>query len=168
VTASPVRTLVGGLGYRWQGDGSFGLTVTDALAQLPLGPAVVIADLGYGAIYAAQDIAAAAPERLILIAAVERGEAPGTIRRYRYDRPLPPDDEILARVREAGAGVIDLDHLLVIAQQMQMLPAEVVVIEVEPLDTTTATELTPLLQARVDEVVELVRAALAPLALEPA
>jgi hydrogenase maturation protease len=164
----PVRAFVGGVGYRWQGDNSFGVTVTDALAQLPLGPGVVVADLGYGAIYAAQDIAAAAPERLILIAAVERDDTPGAIRRYRYDRPLPSDDEILARIREAGAGVIDLDHLLIIAQQMQMLPAEVIVIEVEPLDTTTAAELTPLLRDRLEQVIDLVRAELARGSLEPA
>jgi hydrogenase maturation protease len=153
--AAPM-TLVGGVGYRWHGDGSFGLLAADALAQLPLGAWAVVSDLGYGAIYAAQDIAAIRPERLILVAAMERGDAPGTVRRYRYDRPLPPPDEILARVREAGAGVIDLDHLLIITQQMQMLPPEVLVFEVEPLDTTLATSLTPLLRSRLDEVIAMI------------
>jgi hydrogenase maturation protease len=166
--AAPPLTLVGGVGYRWHGDGSFGLAAADALAQLPLGPSVVVSDLGYGAIYAAQDIAEAAPERLVLIAAIERGDEPGTIRRYRHDRPLPPADEILARVREAGAGVIDLDHLLIIGQQMQMLPPEVIVIEVEPLDMTTTTELTPLLQSRLGEVIDMVRADLGTCSVEPA
>lgn len=159
-------TLVGGVGYRWHGDGSFGVCATDALAHLALPASVLVADLGYGAIYAAQDIAQTGAERLILVAAVERGDAPGTVRRYRYDRALPPADEILARVREAGAGVIDLDHLLIIAQQMELLPDDVLVIEVEPLDLAIGMELTPLVQSRLHEVIGMIRAEVEPRALE--
>lgn len=150
--------MIGGVGYRWQGDGSFGVVAADRLAAADLPASTVVTDLGYGAIYAAQEIADAEPLRLILIAAVTRGEAPGSIRRYHYDRELPPPDEILARVREAGAGVIELDHLLVIAQHMDALPRDVTIVEVEPLAVEPAIELTPLLQSRLDEVVDIIRA----------
>lgn len=152
------ETVIGGVGYRWHGDGSFGVLASDALAAEVWPESVQVLDLGYGAIYAAQDIAAAQPARLILIAAMPRGDEPGTLRRYRYDGCLPAPEEILARVREAGAGVIDLDHLLIIGRHMEALPADVVVFEVEPLDTETGIELTPLLRSRLDEVIALVRA----------
>ena len=157
VAAIVITIMIGGVGYRWQGDGSFGLIAADRLAAAGLPPSVLVADLGYGAIYAAQDIAAARPDRLILIAAVPRGDAPGSLRQCRYDRPLPAADEILARIREAGAGVIDIDHLLVIAHHMEALPADVTVIEVEPLEMETASELSPLLESRLEELVHRLR-----------
>ncbi|MDL1950530.1 hypothetical protein FBQ97_12045, partial [Acidobacteria bacterium ACD] len=45
-----------------------------------------------------------------------------------------PDEGIQARIREAGAGAIDLDHLLVIAQYFDALPDDVIVFEMEPVD----------------------------------
>ena len=141
-TCAP-RTLIGGIGYRWRRDASLGVVASDALARLEWPPQVSVADLGYGAIYAAQDVADADPpyERLILIAASERGRTPGSIHRYRYEPHAVDPDETLARVREAGAGVIDLDHLLVIGSQMRALPPEVVVFEIEPPDTDPGVEL---------------------------
>lgn len=159
-------TLVGGVGYRWHGDGSFGVLATDALAHVALPSSVMVADLGYGAIYAAQDIAQSGATRVILVAAVERGDPPGTVRRYRYDKELPSPDEILARVREAGAGVIDLDHLLIIAQQMNLLPSDVLVIEVEPADVGTGTELSPMMQSRLRDVIGMIRAEVEPQPVE--
>ena len=137
------RTLIGGVGYRWQRDASLGLVLIDELARDAWPPSVECADLGYGAIYAAQDLADAQPPytRLILVAAVEHGDEPGSVRRYRYNGRLPSDEEIHARVREAGAGVIDLDHLLVIAQHMNALPRDVVVFEVEPFEIGASVEL---------------------------
>jgi Ni,Fe-hydrogenase maturation factor len=55
------RTLIGGVGYRWQRDASFGLAVVDELARLDRPAGVEVADLGYAAIYVAQDQAEAVP-----------------------------------------------------------------------------------------------------------
>lgn len=41
-----------------------------------------------------------------------------------------------ARIREAGAGVIDLDHLLLLAEHFHALPADVEIIELEPVQTS--------------------------------
>jgi hydrogenase maturation protease len=126
------RVLIGGVGYRWQGDASFGLVAGDALARLSWPPGVDVMDLGYGALLVTDDLLAAAPpyERLILLGAVARGRPPGLYER-RWDGTLPDADEIQARVREAGAGIIDLEHLLVVAQHFGALPKDVRIIELE-------------------------------------
>jgi hydrogenase maturation protease len=154
-----VRTLIGGVGHRWQRDASFGVVATDRFAALDWPGSVTVADLGYGAIYAAQDIADADPkyDRVVLIAAMPRGREPGSLYSYWYDRPLPPDEEIQERVREAGAGVIDLDHLLVIADRLGALPPRVFVIEVEPVDMSPGIELTAIAEARIAEAEALAR-----------
>lgn len=128
------RVLVGGVGYRWMGDASFGPVVADRLAELPRAPGVEVDDLGYGAHFVAQDLEAADPPygRLVLVAGVERGRAPGTLQRTLW-RPAPcAAEEIQERMREAGAGVVDLDHLLVIGHHFAALPPEVVLFELEP------------------------------------
>lgn len=153
-----MRVLVGGVGYRWMRDASFGLIASDELARDP-GIGVDVADLGYGAIYAAQDLADARPpyQRLILLAGAARGREPGRIYRYRWAETLPDEEEIQARIREAGAGVIDLDHLLIIAQYFGALPEEVIVIEVEPVETTGGEGLSSKVSALLPEVIEWVR-----------
>lgn len=160
-----VQVLIGGVGYRWQGDASVGLVASDTLARLDWPAGIKIEDLGYGAIYVAQDLAQADPpyQRLILLAGLERGRPPGRIYHYAWQGALPDDEEVQARIREAGAGVIDLDHLLVIAQRLEALPEEVIVFEIEPVDASPAEELSPQVANLLPELTDLVKeAALAP------
>lgn len=144
-----MQTLIGGVGYRWQRDASFGVVAADALAAMAWPPDVAVEDLGYGALLVALDLSDAAPpyDRLILISGVARGRKPGSLHRYPYREPLPADEEVQARVCEAGGGVIALDHLLIIAHRLGALPAQVEVIEFEPLDSSPGIELTPAGQA---------------------
>ena len=139
-----IRTLIGGVGYRWMRDASFGLVVSDMLARERWPGEVEIADLGYGALYVTLDLLDKQPslDRLVLIAATVRDRPPGTLSCTRYRPELAPTDEVQARVREAGAGVIDLDHLLAIAQHFGALPNEIVCLELEPVDASGGTELT--------------------------
>jgi hydrogenase maturation protease len=129
-----LNVLIGGVGYRWQGDGSFGLVASDQLARQTWPEGITVEDLGYGAIYVAQDLADARPpyQRLVLLAGVARGREPGQLYAYDWQPSSPSEDELQARIREAGAGVIDLDHLLAIASFFGALPAEVLVVELEP------------------------------------
>lgn len=146
--------LVGGVGYRWAGDSSFGLVASDRLAEHPWPAGVTVEDFGYGALYVAQDLAAADPPlaRLILLAGVERGRPAGTLERIPWHpRPLDPE-ELQARIFEAGAGVIDLDHLLAIAQHFEALPPEVVLFELEPISLDGGVELSAGARERLEEV----------------
>jgi hydrogenase maturation protease len=154
-----LRVLIGGVGYRWQRDASFGLVASDELSRLDWPPGIEVADLGYGAIYVAQDLADARPpyDRIILLTGIARGRTPGQIYRIRWEGSTPDPEDLVARIREAGAGVIDPDHLLVIAQHFGALPDDVVVIELEPVDVTGGEDLSPEAAGHLQEVIELVR-----------
>ena len=162
---SPGRVLIGGVGYRWQRDASFGLAVSDALAVLEWPSHVQVADLGYGALYVTQDLADADPpyERLLLVAGVGRGRQPGQLYCDRWQAVVPADDEVQERVREAGAGVVDLDHLLIIAGYFGALPPEVITLELEPVEVEGGEGLSARAAALLPQAVAQARAiALAP------
>ena len=131
-----MRTLIGGVGYSYLRDGSFGPLVVAALARAPWPDGVLVEDLSYGPIAVMQRLQEADPpfDRLVLVAAVRRGRAPGAVTVYRWDRRLPDAEEIQARVAEAVTGVISLDNLLVVVGFFQALPPDVSVLEVEPED----------------------------------
>jgi hydrogenase maturation protease len=156
-SGAPGRVLVGGVGYRWQRDGSFGLAASDELARLEWPDWVEVADLGYSAIYAAQDIGAVRPQRLILLAAVVRDREPGHLYAYPWTAVPAQPEEIQARIYEAGAGVIDLDHLLIIGRQFGALPEDVLLIELEPVDMAGGEELSPPAAALLPQAVDLAR-----------
>lgn len=160
-----MRTLIGGVGYRFQSDLSFGLFVSDALHQAPDLEGVDVMDLGYGAIFVAQDLATGSPpyQRVVLVSAAVRGRGHGL-----YERsPAPPTesvDQIQERIREAGAGVIDLDHLLVIGAHFNAFPPDLRVVELEPWELSSGEALSPMAAQLLPEAIARVRAA----ALEPA
>jgi hydrogenase maturation protease len=154
------RVLIGGVGYRWQGDASFGLVAGDALARLSWPAGVDVMDLGYGALLVTDDLLAATPpyERLILLGAAARGRPPGLYER-RWDGESPDAEEIQARVREAGAGVVEIDHLLVVAQHFGALPKDVRIIEFEHEGATAREALSAEAEALLPNVIDRVRAA---------
>jgi hydrogenase maturation protease len=155
------RVLIGGVGYRWQRDASFGVVASDALAQLAWPSHAEVMDLGYGAIYAAQDLKDAQPpyQRLILLAAVERGRPPGRLYPSRWAPRSPPAEETQEFIREAGAGILHLDHLLVVAEHFQALPPWVELVELEPVDTAPGVEMSPTAMQCLSEAIALVRQA---------
>jgi hydrogenase maturation protease len=157
--AAPGRVLVGGVGYRWFGDGSFALLASDALARLDWPPGVDVLDLGYGALHVAMDLADVDPpyERVVLVAVTERGREPGRLYRSECDPGAPSAQDVQDRMYEAGAGVIDLDHLLVLGRHFDALPDDVVAIELEPHPGTTGDRLSPAAQALLPQAIELVR-----------
>src|SRR5438477_6573984 len=106
------QALIGGVGYRWSRDASFGLVVADELAKESWPETVRVTDLSYGALYVALDLLDWHPplDRLVLIAGVPRGREGGGLYVRRWQPPaVPPDDlEVQARICEAGGGVIDV------------------------------------------------------------
>jgi hydrogenase maturation protease len=154
-----MRVLVGGVGYRWFGDASFALLVSDALGDVAWPVEVDVLDLGYGALHVAMDLGDVEPtyERAVLLAVTERGRAPGRL--YRFDCPpvVPEPQDVQDRMYEAGAGVIDLDHLLVIGRHFGALPDDLVAIELDPHPGTTGDQLSAAAQALLPEAVDLVR-----------
>lgn len=153
------RILIGGVGYWWQRDASIGLEAIDALEAQGWPPGVRLAKLDYGAIYVAEDLRSVSPayDALLLIAGIERGRPPGRLYASRWAAELPDEQEIQARVYESGAGVVDLDHLLVIGQYFGALPDDVRLFEVEPVDASGGEGLSPKVTDVLPDVIARVR-----------
>jgi hypothetical protein len=83
------------------------------------------------------------PAQLVVVGAYPRGSAPGTLREHRL--PAQPSDaaEVQARLAESLGGVVDLEHLLVVARYYDALPAATTILEVEPAVTTFDPALSP-------------------------
>lgn len=135
------RVLVAGVGHTNQRDLSIGPLLAEQLAAETDWPvAVDVRDLGYGAVQVAQDLQAwqvASPyARAVLFGAAQRGRPPGTVTCARPAAPPPDPDVVQAYVADALTGLVSLDLLLVVGRQFHALPADVVVVEVEPEDTS--------------------------------
>ena len=130
-----MRILVAGVGYPNLSDLSLGPILADHLATRSWPEGIEVEDFSYGPIAILHSLGERQPyDRMVLVAAVKRELEPGSIRRSRWTHELPPANEIQARVVEAATGVISLENLLVVATHFQRLPAEVVILEVEPFD----------------------------------
>ncbi|MEJ7811311.1 MAG: hypothetical protein WKG32_12945 [Gemmatimonadaceae bacterium] len=162
VRGSPTRTVIGGVGYRNLRDHSLGIVMSDELELEARPPALLVEDLCYGPVAVGQwllDEAREAPiTRAVFVTAVARedGRPAGTISAYRWDRVLPPDDEIQRAVTDAVTGVILLDNTLVVTEWMKALPAETLVVEVEPQEHAFGDAMSPAVAAAYPRVRDLV------------
>ena len=155
-----MRTLIAGVGYSNLSDLSAGPLVAARLRQERWPAYVEVDDLSYGPIAVVHRFAEAVPpyRRLVLVGAADRGrKAAPLVRCYRWEGVLPPAEEVQARVAEAVTGVIDLDNLLVVAQQFGALPEEVFVIEIQPVVTEFGLEPSPAVVVLLPEVCRLAR-----------
>jgi len=147
---------VGGIGYRNLRDGSIGPYVADVLAERS-GNGIEVEDVSYHPVGLSQNLQERPVyDRVVLVSAVRRGRAPATVEAYRWDRSLPPEEEIQARVGEAVTGVISLDNTLVVCGALGGFPTDVRVVEVEPADDGWGEGFSPPVQARLPEIVETV------------
>lgn len=154
-----MNVMVAGVGYTNLRDLSVGPVLVPLLRELEWPPGVEVDDWSFGPI-AVVHLLQDRPgyyHRLVFVSAVERGREPGRVCCYRWEGRLPDPEEIQARVGEAVTGVISLDNLLVVTEQLGVLPGDVVVVEVEPEDTGWGPGFTPRVEAALAEVVETVR-----------
>jgi hydrogenase maturation protease len=132
-----VRALIGGVGYPDLSDHSISWAVVAALEDRALPDGVAVEDVSYNPVAVAQRLDDEAEtgrfDALVLVSAVARGRTPGAVTAYRWDRQLPPADEIQRAVADAVTGIIYLDNTLVVVRHLGALPERVVVVEVEPL-----------------------------------
>jgi Ni,Fe-hydrogenase maturation factor len=132
-----VRALIGGVGYPDLSDHSISWAVVQALESRTLPAGVAVEDLSYNPIAVAQRLDdeddGERYDTLVLVSAVTRGRAAGTVTPYRWDRRLPADEAIQRAVTDAVTGIIYLDNTLVVVGHLGALPERVVVVEVEPL-----------------------------------
>lgn len=141
-----MRTLIAGFGNVLRGDDGFGVEVIRRLEQRGPAPGIELMEVGTAGIRLAQELLTPC-DRLIIVDAMSRGGAPGTV--------------YVVQVESVeSAGEVDL-HLavpsraLAVAKALRALPPEVFIIGCEPAQVDELTiELTPRVRAAVNAALE--------------
>ena len=128
------RVLIGIVGY-YQFIRGYALG-PELMARLQAGPwsdTVSIKEMNWGPIAIVQDFQASAEkyDRVILVGAVDRGLAPGTVSCHSWVGGRLDPLAVQRRVFEAVTGVISLDNLLIIGAHFCVWPAELITVEAQ-------------------------------------
>ncbi|MGQ0607283.1 MAG: hydrogenase maturation protease [Chloroflexota bacterium] len=146
--------LVGGVGYTFLGDMSFGAVMVERLRAEPWQSDVMVEDVSYNPI-TVMDWLRDEPGRFtraVLIGAAERGRQPGTLSRVAWASTPQNAEQVQDRVAEAVTGTISLENLLVIGTHFGLLPPETTVIELEPVESGWGQGLSEIAERRAEEV----------------
>ena len=117
------RILVAGVGNVLRGDDGFGPAVTELLGHLPEGVDVI--ETGIGGIALLQELMAGC-DGLVLIDAVDRGAAPGTL--------FLITPEVGEAVHVPDVHLANPDRVLSMAKTMGFLPERVMIVGCQPFD----------------------------------
>jgi hydrogenase maturation protease len=144
------RVLVAGIGNIFLGDDGFGVEVARRLREVPLGDGVDVADFGIRGVHLAYELAGGGYDAAILVDAVPRGGAPGTLYAIEPepDAGAPEDADahsltpavVLAWLRRVGGGC-----------------GRIVIVGCEPASVDEAMGLSEPVAASVDGAMEMVR-----------
>lgn len=146
------RTLVAGIGNVFLGDDGFGVEVAQRLSREPLPQRVRILDAGIRARHLAYEILEGGYDTAILVDAVARGGAPGTVYLIEPDpaHPSPPS--------AAGDGhAMDPGAMLAFVTAFGAGSTRMLVVGCEPSSIDERIGLSPPVEAAVSEAVALVR-----------
>jgi len=105
-------------------------------------PGVEVEDYSFGAIDAVHRLRDASYERAIFFGAIDRGDPPGTVRRYRWVE-RPDGATVQEHVAQAAQAVISLETTLIVAGYFAALPEDTLVVEVEPEDVSFGDAFSP-------------------------
>lgn len=117
------RVLIAGVGNVLRGDDGFGPAVTERLGHLPQGAVVI--ETGIGGIALLQELMAGC-DALVLIDAVDRGAAPGTV--------FLITPEVREAVHVPDVHLANPDRVLSMAKTMGVLPERVLIIGCQPAE----------------------------------
>lgn len=120
------RVLVAGVGNPLRGDDGFGPAVIEALGPLPDG--VQTTETGIGGVALLQDLMLGW-DGFVLLDAVERGAAPGTV--------FVLEPEVPEAVHVPDVHLANPDRVLSMARSLGALPARVRIVGCQPLDAHT-------------------------------
>lgn len=154
-----VNVLIAGVGHPNLKDLSFGQVLLQHLQTQPWPNFVTLENLSFGAIAVLQwfEDAPGKFDRVVFLTAAERNRAPGTLETYRWQFPPLDESKVQDAVAESVTGIISIDNLLLILQQFHALPAEVEIIELEPVESDIGFACSETITARFEEFTELVR-----------
>jgi len=151
--------LVGGVGYTYLGDLSFGPILVERLRGMDWPSSVAIEDVSYNPM-TVMDWLRDDPhrfDRAIFLTAVARGREPGSVSRAAWTAAGFSTERVQQHVAEAVTGSIGLDNLLVIGTHFRLLPADTTVVELEPVVTEWGQGLSPMAERRASELVAWLR-----------
>jgi len=129
---SDPRILVACMGNVLRGDDGFGVAVAEALDDREVPPGVTVTEVGISGVSMAQDLMDGY-DAMVLVDAMERGTAPGTVHVERAE--VPDLDEYSQR--EIGSFAADMHQtdpskVLVLGEALEVLPEPTVLVGCEP------------------------------------
>ncbi len=152
--------LIGGVGYTFLGDLSFGATLVERLRAQEWPDDVAIEDVSYNPI-TVMDWLRDDPQRFdraVLVTAVERGREPGSLHRAAWQRTASSPERVQDCVGAAITGTISLENLLIIGAHFGLLPDDTEVVELEPVATGWGEGLSDIAERRVEQFATWLRA----------
>jgi hydrogenase maturation protease len=145
-----MKLLVAGIGNIFLGDDGFGVEVAQRLRGEPLGDGVDVADFGVRGVHLAFELADGRYDAAILVDAVARGGAPGTL------YAMEPEPNGVADVI-ADAHTLTPDAVLAWLRHVGAPPTRILVVGCEPAMMEESMELSAPVAASVDRAVAMVR-----------
>lgn len=155
------KVLLAGVGYANLRDVSVGPVLAALFADRVWPEGVEVHDYSFGAIDAIHRLRDGAYDRAVFFGSIDRGDAPGSIRRYRWQGGQD-EAQVQERVAEAAQAVISLDTTLIVTGYFGALPEDTTVFEVEPEDLNFGDGFSPAVEAAVAELVGLLEREVAP------
>jgi len=148
VNSPPRNVLILGVGNLLLTDDGFGVHVINALRELPLPPNVTLIEAGIVSHQLIPEFHAA--DLLIFVDAVEAGDTPGSIFRFR-----PEDMQFMSQLKVSlhDMSLIDVLHMTALTGDRP----ETIIIAVQPKDVRTCSmELNYEIKAVIPRVIELI------------
>ncbi len=155
-----MKVLIAGVGHPNLKDLSFGQVLLPFLEKQKWVKEFDLENLSFGAIAVLQWFQdhPGKYDRVVFVSAAEReGRKPGTLDVYNWDFKSLDEEVVQECVAESVTGIISLDNLMQILQYFKALPPEVVVLDLEPIDSEIGFECSPEITERFDEFSEIVK-----------
>lgn len=127
-----MRVLVAGMGNELRGDDGFGVAMARLLADRELGAEVTVREFGIAGIHLVQELLSGY-DALLLIDAVQRGSAPGTV--HILEPEVRSLDELSTSERLdflADVHWADPGRALMLAKALGVLPGRVLILGCQP------------------------------------
>lgn len=133
--SSDSTILVACMGNLLRGDDGFGVAVAEALRERDLPSAVDVSEVGISGVSMAQDLLDGY-DALVLVDAMERGEAAGTLHVERAEVPdLEEYDTREISSFAADMHQTDPEKVLVLGEALDVLPEPTIIVGCEPHET---------------------------------
>jgi hydrogenase maturation protease len=145
-----MRVLVAGLGNVFLGDDGFGVEVARHLRGQPLGDAVEVADFGIRGVHLAYELAGGRYDAAVLVDAVSRGGAPGTL------YAIEPDVET-GELESSDAHSLTPAAVMAWVRRVGGQLPKIVVVGCEPATIDESMELSAPVRASIPGALDMVR-----------